>query len=1048
MPNLSIPEITPTMLDNFEDLASWTSASAPGARVKIAHDIGHTGKGLRVEFDFRGGGSYVIVRKSFALTLPAHYTFSFFVRGKAPQNHFEFKLVDPTGENVWWYRRRNFSFPKDWQRITVRNYHLEFAWGKAGGGMPEQVGAIEFAISVGTGGQGSVWIDDLRFEPREPPTPYDLTPVVHASSSRPGHEPAEVLRTKPATSWKSDPTPGPQWLLIDFLRNCEFGGLVIDWDSRDFANSYRVLVSLDNENWQLVHTETEGRNGPSYISMPDAELRFLKLELARSRRGLGYGIRRINTIPCEFVASPNYYFKAIAKEARRGLYPKYLCDEQTYWTVVGTGNDTKQALLNEEGMLEVDRGGFSIEPFIYARGKLITWSDVDTHQELEQGYLPIPSVRWQQGGLELKITALATGDPGNSAVYLQYRIQCTGSEPETLSLFLAVRPFQVNPPWQSVNLIGGYAPVHELRFKGHTVLVNRDQAIISLTAPDAFGALAFDQGSVMEHLLQDRVPAQTSVSDPVRGASGALQFKLLLSPGAKKDIYLAIPLHDSHTEAPSIDTVPHPGELWDRQVAAAKRCWETKLNRVGIQLPPACNAITNTLKTTLAYILINRDGPALQPGARCYARSWIRDGAGSAAALLAMGCTDEIRDFLTWFARFQSPDGAIPCCVDRHGVDRIVEHDSHGQFIYAVMEFYRYTGDLDFPSKMWPYVVKTIEYIESLHQSRRTEYYKTEDRLHFYGLLPESVSHEGYMGRPVHSYWDDFWALRGLKDAASMAVVMGDIERAARFASIRDEFSHDLHASIARALKRHNIAYLPGSADLGDLDPSATAIALDPCDEQDKLPEAALAYTFTDYYTRLVKRRAGELDWNDCTPYELRNVGALMRLGLRKEALEVLEFFMGQRRPRSWNQWAEVIWRDPKTPRFIGDMPHTWVGSDFIRAVRSLFAFEREADRALIIGVGLPPECLEGDGVRIAGLPTHYGSLSYTLRRQAPNEISVSLRGNFANPPARIILAPPLASPLKAVTVNGKAIATFDEKTATLDQVPSDVVLSYLGTDL
>ena len=33
------------------------------------------------------------------------------------------------------------------------------------------------------------------------------------------------------------------------------------------------------------------------------------------------------------------------------------------------------------------------------------------------------------------------------------------------------------------------------------------------------------------------------------------------------------------------------------------------------------------------------------------------------------------------------------------------------------------------------------------------------------GLVTESISHEGYSAKPVHSYWDDFWALRGLDDA-------------------------------------------------------------------------------------------------------------------------------------------------------------------------------------------------------------------------------------------------------------------------------------------
>ena len=34
-------------------------------------------------------------------------------------------------------------------------------------------------------------------------------------------------------------------------------------------------------------------------------------------------------------------------------------------------------------------------------------------------------------------------------------------------------------------------------------------------------------------------------------------------------------------------------------------------------------------------------------------------------------------------------------------------------------------------------------------------------------------------------------------------------------------------------------------------------------------------------------------------------------------------------------------------------MPHTWVGSTFLRALRSLFAYEREADNALVIAGAL-----------------------------------------------------------------------------------------------
>ena len=50
-----------------------------------------------------------------------------------------------------------------------------------------------------------------------------------------------------------------------------------------------------------------------------------------------------------------------------------------------------------------------------------------------------------------------------------------------------------------------------------------------------------------------------------------------------------------------------------------------------------------------------------------------------------------------------------------------------------------------------------------------TEAYTVGANKPFYGLLPQSISHEGYSAKPMHSYWDDFFALRGFKDAAFIA---------------------------------------------------------------------------------------------------------------------------------------------------------------------------------------------------------------------------------------------------------------------------------------
>ena len=1031
------------VLDDFEALSGWSAISSPGATLTIAADAGPSGASMRLDVDFHGGGGYVIARKAFPVDLPDYYAFKFQMRGNVPTNDFQFKLVDRRGENVWWSNDYSFNFPADWEELTIKKARVRFAWGPAGENHPlRQLGYIEFAIAAEAGGKGSVWIDDLRLEAREPEARPDLRPKVTASSYVSDHEPERVLDPDSATGWHSEPAADPQWLLIDFLRQQDYGGLVIDWDADDYATAYQVQVSDNGATWRPVHTGTACNGGRSFIYLHDGESRYVRLDLEHSSRGHGYGIRQLTVKPYAFSASPNQFFEAVAAAAPAGIYPRYLSGKQTYWTLVGVNGDDKQALFNEEGMLEVDKGAFSVMPFLYVDGTLVTWSAVHTTQQLQGGYLPIPSVTWEHPRVDLKITAFAAGDPWASTLYARYRVVNHTDSPADVTLFLAVRPFQVLPPWQSLNMVGGVTPIRELAYEAPAVRVNHDKVVLALTPPDRFGAAPFEGGLARNFLSVGKLPGDTRVSDRFGYASGALQYRLSLAAGDHEDVDLAIPFHnpDAAAHGETKDVAAHVAT----QLEATTRAWERLLGRVEIDGPPAAAQVLRTLKTTLAYVLINRDGPAIQPGSRNYARSWIRDGAVTSTALLEMGFTEEVRDFIRWYARYQTAEGKVPCCVDHRGADPVPENDSNGEFVYTIAEYYRYTHDVGFLDTMWPAVVKAIDYITALRGQRLNDVYTRPETLKFHGLLPESISHEGYSSQPVHSYWDDFFALRGVKDAASLAAVMGDDEHAARFAALRDAFRKDLYASLSRVISEHQIDYIPGSAELADFDPTSTAVAVTLAGEQSHLPAANLQRTFEIYYDNLQTRLHSDMQGDGYTPYELRNVDVFVRLGQRQRALDVLEALLTGQRPQAWNEWAEVVWRDPTAARFIGDMPHTWVGSTFILSVRSMFAYEREADQALVLAAGLPSDWINSDsGVRVKRLPTHYGVLSYTLRAEGPNTLRFRLSGDLSLPPGNIVLQPPVPQPLQAVTVNGQAIQTFTADSATINEFPADVVLTY-----
>jgi Glycogen debranching enzyme len=233
----------------------------------------------------------------------------------------------------------------------------------------------------------------------------------------------------------------------------------------------------------------------------------------------------------------------------------------------------------------------------------------------------------------------------------------------------------------------------------------------------------------------------------------------------------------------------------------------------------------------------------------------------------------------------------VPCCVDARGADPVPENDSHGELIYAIADYFRYTGDTAFLAKMWPHVTGAVAYMDSLRAQRLTPEYSSGAKRAFHGLFPESISHEGYSAKPMHSFWDDMFGLRGYADAVFIATVLHHAREAEDFAAKRDTFRSDIVASYRASMAQHHIDFLPGSVELGDFDATSTTVGIAPVGELASLPDTALKATFDKYWDSSVKRRAPGAKWDAYTPYELRTVGTFVRLGEKQRALAMLDFF-------------------------------------------------------------------------------------------------------------------------------------------------------------
>ena len=1024
------------ILDDFSDASGWIAAPSDGVRLSLSSDAGERRRALRLDFDFGGHAGWAAARKAFPIRLPENYAFELRLKGETGPQVLEFKLLDRSGQSVWWSVRRPYEFPHDWTTLRIRKRQISFAWGPAGGGEIRDLGFLEITVTAGAGGKGTVWIDDLALEELPPAGAEPPAPIASVSSAASGSAAALAVDGDPSTAWRSAAASGEaQEIVVDLRRRREFGGLVLDWDGRDFPRRYTVEVSDDGKAWSVRKEISGARGGRSYLYLPDSDSRFIRLKLAESSRGLGYGLREVDVRPPEFAETPTAFLQNVARDAPRGEWPRSFVGQGLYWALIGVDGGRDEGLLSEDGALETGRGGFSLEPFLWTGGKLLGWADAETSQALAGGDLPIPSVtRRYPGGLELEVTALADGPPSGSTLRARYRIRNTGRSPLTARLFLAARPLQVNPPSQFLNVPGGFSPIRTLAREGDVLRVDGNRSVVALDPPDGFGASGFGGDEISSWLVHGKLPPADSAADPDGFASAAFVWDLKLPAGGSHDVVVAVPLAGAPVESREW------GGGFDRRLTEAVRAWEEELGGVVLDLPGSAAAFARTVRSNVGWILVNRDGPAIQPGSRSYSRSWIRDGALTSAALLRLGHESVARDFLTWFAPFQFDDGKVPCCVDRRGADPVPENDSHGELLFLAAEYYRFTGDRATIESVWPHLARAASYIDTLRAKRRTPEYSTPDKRIFFGLLPESISHEGYSAHPVHSYWDDFWALRGLSDAADLARALGRDADARRFATSRDEMRADVHASIRQVIASRGIDFVPGSAELADLDATSTTIALAPGGEGKRLPARELARTFERYWESFLARRAGTDGQEAYTPYEWRTVGAFVRLGWRERAKELADFLFADRRPAAWNQWAEVVWRDPRAAKFIGDMPHGWVGSDYIRSLLDFFAYDGEDD-SLVLGAGVPADWARAPGgVSVRGLRTRWGRLDLSIREDAEG-VRVSIAGGLRVPPGGFALRPPLAGVPRRVTVDGKSVP-FSGTELVVRKAPAEVLFS------
>ncbi|MBA8886474.1 hypothetical protein FHW12_000665 [Dokdonella fugitiva] len=871
-------------------------------------------------------------------------------------------------------------------------------------------------------------------------------------------------RADPAALWRGAaprtlaPRGSVRELVVELPRALPLAGLEVTWQRA--PREARLDARDADGRWSPLAEDPGAPIDGSYLAA--AQVRTASA--LRLRAGAGDGeavaIRRLRLLGPDRTMTPMKRYEIAASRAHAALFPATLRARQVYWTVVGVPAGVQKSVFDEYGDLEAYKGAPLVQPLWRDAQGAVAAYDAALEHRLRDGWKPMPDVQWHpRRGLTLRSDAFAIEQDGHPVTLVRHRIANDGDAVVDGDLVLLVRPMQVSPPWQN----GGPSPIREIAIEpagtGSSVRVNGRVLLRSIDRPDAQGVAAFGprgEGEITRDVVARTVPNASRVQDPDGLGAGLLSYRVHVAPGERRDVVLAFPLgHERFDtsaarlpDAPPFDDsafAKDPAHAFDDAATRVSAQWQERLGGIRVQLPD--RSLVDMLRAQAAYMLLNQTGPAMQPGPRNYNRSFIRDGSATAAVLLRMGMASSARDYLRWYARHAvHEDGLVsPILNDDGSVNRgfgsDLEYDSQGEFVWLVAEIARLDGGAATVRDYRPQVRSALEFLQRLRERTLVPGYMAghDAPERFRGIIAPSISHEGY-STPTHSYWDDYWALKGWHNGAWLAQAWGDEATAtwarAQYAALRESVA----ASIRATMRWKGADVIPASADLGDGDPAGVSIGLDPAGQQDLLPADALQRTFARYLDDVRKRGAPDALYA-YTPYEMRNVLSYVHLGRPREAEELLSRLLRDRRPPEWHVLAEVVYSDPRHAIYLGDMPHTWIGSEYARALFGMLF--HEGDGVLDVLPGTPPSWLDGDGLALGDVPTAYGRLGLRARRDG-SRLSVSIDPGLRRDTALHVAWPSRERPSR-VRVDGEEETGYDAAGIHLDRPFRELVAEWDG---
>ncbi len=619
------------------------------------------------------------------------------------------------------------------------------------------------------------------------------------------------------------------------------------------------------------------------------------------------------------------------------------------WTALGLPGMDVYPIVDPRGLVTPGLDGWSIDWWFLPQHQLnpalalfpSRCLEADQALQLEEG-LEVVTATTHERGTRLRTHARVQHAPDRSPV--QPELLLTASVTPAVSGYLACAIRPANPE--------GISFIDRLAFDGTTLRVNGEEALRWSEAPH-WVAANYRQGDIAHRTLREPERALPSAAETTCAAglaTGAALFPV--TRGHPLTVEATMPVARS-LDAPRPATTP-PTLTWAEALADAPR----------IQSP---NTQWNFLHHAALHTLHLLSPHDIYPGPYTYRRFWFRDACLILHALLAANEVDRARALLATFPERQQRDGYF------HSQEG--EWDANGQVLWIADRVEEAGGHL-LPAELWDALARGADWVQ---RKRVTAPSQPHD-----GLLPPGFSAE-HLGPNDYYYWDDLWALAGLRAAARLAARRGERTAAHRWTQQGDD--------LAQALQ-NSFCHLPD-------DVAALGVPASPYRRMDS---GAIGTLVGDYPLHLdelgpdrFKRTA---DWlsQHCLHHDgffqdmiHSGVNAYLTLDLAQtllrhddaRCLDLIQAVADAASPTG--QWPEAI--HPHTGGgCMGDGQHAWAAAEWLLMMRALFL--REEDDHLVIGAGLPADWFaqtEMHELSYGPTTTRWGQVTVRFLRQGPS---------------------------------------------------------------